>query len=500
MTKYFRNPFVLTLGSGLIAGYTIIHGIFMLAWVSFIPLFIALHQKTLKQSMVLGMAFGFASVLNCLWMVTLTSSFTGSGLFMGLMAMLICTVVAVLFRAFMMFGLFFINSINSNSLFFKASAVAFAWVLMEMVWTIPLSGMPWINYHTGDTLLGNFYAIQPAAYFGVHVLTFAVIFVNYLFASLVLQKKWKKLFLPVLFIFFYLGAGWVSVQWFDEHLSPSGKSFTVALLTDNVPPETKWNDRTGNMIVENIFELNREAVRLRPNIILWSESAVPWTYRPDDDLLKEVHKITDTAQITQLVGMNTDYSGKQVYNSLYCILPDDSIAGRYDKSTLLDFIEKRVGGILVPFFSDNGFYVKEGQNPVPLKTPYGKAGVMICNESFLSSTAVNMARKGAEFLVNPSNDGWFRETAIVEMHFYNARLRAVETRKDVVVNSNNGFCGLIEASGRISLEKRSKQSFVEPVIVTPNNKLTLYTEFPNLFIYMSVLIVVGFLCLNYKSK
>ena len=493
MLKYLKNPFVLSFISGLFAGYSILNGVFILAWVCFVPLFIALHKKTLKQSLILGIIFGFATYLNGFWMITLTSSFTGSGIGIGLMLMFICTLVTVLFRALMMLVLFFISSIKNNHLIVNALNFATAVVLIETVWNLPLSGLPWLYYHTGDTLLENLYAIQPAAYFGIHILTFAVIFSNYLFASLIIQKKWRKLHLPVLFILLYLFSGWVLVQLFDKKLSPSGKPFKVAILTDNVPPETKWNDATGNQIVANILDLNKKASELKPNIILWSESAIPWTYRPNDDLLKEIHKITDPNQITHLLGMNTDFSGNMLYNSVYCILPNGTVSGRYDKSKSLDFIEGRIGGILVPFFSTEGFYVKEGENPKPLETPYGKAGVMICNESFLSGSAVNMAKKGAEFLVNPSNDGWFRETAIVGMHFLNARLRAVETRKDIVINSNNGLCAMVEASGRIALKRKASEPFVELVTVTPNNECSFYTSYPNLFIYLCVIYLVSFI-------
>lgn len=486
MPKFLKNPVVLTFMSGLIAGYTILHSVFILAWVCFVPLFVALHQKTLKQSVMLGMVFGFASYLNCLWIVTLTSTFTGSGIVIGLMVMLVCTLVTVLYRVLMMLGLFFISSFKSKNLIVNALNFASAWVLMEMVWNLPLSGLPWLHYYTGDTLLGSYFAIQPAAFFGVYILTFAVIFSNYLFASVLLQKNWRKLYIPVVFILFYLLAGWVSVQLFDNKLSPSKKSFTIAVLADNIPPETKWDDRSGNIIVADILDLNRKASTLKPNVILWSESAIPWTFRTDDDLLNEIHKITAPNQITHLLGMNTDCSGKMVYNSLYCILPNGSVSGRYDKSTSLDFIEGKIAGLLVPFFSDNGFYVKTGHDPIPLETPYGKAGVMICNESFLSESAGNMVKKGAEFLVCPSNDGWFRESPIVGMHFYNARLRAVETRKDIVVNSNNGFCGMIDASGKIILKRMDHVPFVEMTSVTPNTVSSFYTLYPYFFIYLCI--------------
>ena len=95
-----------------------------------------------------------------------------------------------------------------------------------------------------------------------------------------------------------------------------------------------------------------------------------------------------------------------------------------------------------------------------------------------------MAKRGAEFFCNMGNDGWFNNTYIVRIHFYNTRLRAVETRKDVVVNCNNGYSGLIEASGNIAEQEKSTDPFVKIADVYPNNYQTLAAAFPLLFIYI----------------
>jgi apolipoprotein N-acyltransferase len=190
--------------------------------------------------------------------------------------------------------------------------------------------------------------------------------------------------------------------------------------------------------------------------------------------------------------MNTAISDDVVGNSAYCLLPGGKLAGRYDKTTPLLFIEQPWQGILLPFFSANGYSVQPGNNHSPLPTPYGKAGILICNESVLPQAAAGMVQHGAQFLLNLSNDGWFRDTYLVNSHFYNARLRAVETRKDLAINSNNGRCGLVSASGRIDDGSL--------VTIRPNDSKTIAVRYPALPACICCILLFSIIIIHKKTK
>jgi len=85
-------------------------------------------------------------------------------------------------------------------------------------------------------------------------------------------------------------------------------------------------------------------------MILWSESAVPWTYRPNDDLVNEILKMSSPAHVTNILGINTDYLEDEVYNSVYCYYPMVKLQDDMIKELLLSFIEKPFAGIIFPFF------------------------------------------------------------------------------------------------------------------------------------------------------
>ena len=245
------------------------------------------------------------------------------------------------------------------------------------------------------------------------------------------------------------------------------------------------------MLVQRLLDLNKAAVAQNPDIILWSESAVPWTYRKDDDLVNEILKESAPSKATHILGINTEVENNVVNNSAYCILANGDVAARYDKQYLLSFIEKPFAGINIPFFSSRGFLVSDDKaHSAPLQTPHGKAGIMICNEAAIEKPALELAQNGAEFFCNMSNDGWFNDTYIIRSHFLSARLRAVETRKDVVVNCNNGFSGSIDAAGNIIEQEKNTEPFIKIAEVHPNQYKSLATKSPMLFIYVCIAYVL----------
>lgn len=493
MQKIINKPWVLAIISGILTYTAICHINFLSSWICYVPLFAAIYNKPATQTFKIVLVFGFTfSCLAFFWMIPGAERFTGYSMLYGVGVFLISAIFYSFFcGAFLScfsilkktdnnLGFFFINSILAGAIFCIAEA------LLMLVST----GLPWFDVHSGNGLAENIYAIQPASVFGVHIMSFIAVAVNYLIAIIVVKKLWIKLYIPAAVILVYLFSGFILFQTFNNTL-PETKSFNVAILAENITPDIAWDDNTGNILVQKLLDLNRLAVSMKPDMALWSESAIPWTYRKDDDLVKEVFKITDQANITHILGINTAYKDNEVYNSAYCILPGGNVTGRYDKQYLLSFIEKPLNGWLMPFFSSKGYTaLNDTAHSKPLATPFGKAGFLICNEAAIPAAAANQVKQGAQFLFNMSNDGWFNDTYIINLHFYYARLRAAESRKDLAVNSNNGFSGLIRASGDIEEKEISKEPFVKMVSMQPNNYITTATLYPKIFVYGCVLFII----------
>ena len=494
MRKFIYNDTALVIISGLLTALSTNKAVFILAWVCYIPLFIIIAKQQSKKAVKSGLVFGLSIALSSFyWMIPGAGRFTGSSVIYGILVYIVSSIILSTF-----FGLialcFAVLKRNftgkTGNILLNAILAACIFTIAEALFMAFSKHFPWFDFHTGNAIANNLYAIQPAEYFGVHILTFVVVLVNYLAASFILQKQWLKLAIPAGIITVYLIAG-IAIN--NKYIDTQEHSVSVAILSQNTPPETKWNDNTGDALAGKMIDMARTAATMKPDIALWSESAVPWTYRKDDDLVNEILKVTASAKVTHILGINTEYSKKEVYNSAYCLLPDRTVTGRYDKQVLLSLIETPVAGFIFPFMSGGGFYERPGLYDKPLNTPYGKAGIIICNEATVPSASYNQVKNGAKFILNLSNDGWFSNSYLVDLHFYNVRLRAVETRKDIVVNSNTGYSGLVKASGEIIMKKKSPASFVDVVNVVPNNYKTLVVTHPLLFVYLCIVGLLYFI-------
>ncbi|NLD21741.1 MAG: hypothetical protein GX664_04580 [Bacteroidales bacterium] len=103
-----------------------------------------------------------------------------------------------------------------------------------------------------------------------------------------------------------------------------------------------------------------------------------------------------------------------------------------------------------------------------------KVGAMICYESIYSEYYRKTALFGADFVAVITNDGWWGDTPGYHQHFRFARLRAIETRRDVVHVANTGISGFINQRGDVL----QKTGWWEPVAIKDNihanDALTFY--------------------------
>lgn len=502
MGKNLFNYITASIVSGILVFFSVGHVIFIANWLCFVPLFCVLVTCNKKDAFRAGVIFGVSlAVPSFYWMIPGAQRFTGSSSLYGVIVFLFSAAMLSLYFASLNYLFSWLRSNVKSKYFFILDAVLIAAIYTsgEALLMNITTGMPWFGFHSGNGLLQNIFSIQPASVFGMHVLSFIVILVNYFIAIAIRERKWLQLSIPVVLIGLYIGWGYILFDNTKKENS-SGKEIRTAILNENIKPEIKWDDKNGNTLVASLLRLDSLATLQKPDIILWSESAIPWTYRPNDDLVKELLRISAVTKPTHLLGMNADYTDTYVYNSVYAIAPDGTVQGRYDKRFLLSFIESPFAGFSFPFFSSNGFLVHQGESADPLQTNYGNAGVMICNESTLPQTAASMVHNGADFLVNLSNDGWFSNTYLTDLHFWNVRLRAVETRRDIAVNSNNGYTGLVSASGTILMQERSNEPFVKIVSITPHDDISLAVTMPLLFIYLCSLYIVVIFIMNITRK
>jgi apolipoprotein N-acyltransferase len=81
-------------------------------------------------------------------------------------------------------------------------------------------------------------------------------------------------------------------------------------------------------------------------------------------------------------------------------------------------------------------------------TDVGKIGMLICYEGVFPSITNDTVRRGAEVLVNITNDAWFGRSSAPYQHFTSYVFRAIETDRYVLRAANTGISAVIDPRGR----------------------------------------------------
>lgn len=150
-----------------------------------------------------------------------------------------------------------------------------------------------------------------------------------------------------------------------------------------------------------------------------------------------------------------------------------------------------------------GYYLPgEDATLLPLVTRAGRTlqlGTPICHEQQFPAFWAEWARDGADVFVHLSFESWFGNRTF-QTHFVNiARLRAIENRRSIVRSSNGGFSVYVDAFGHIYNPGRGREGTVTaPVNIYPGT--TLYTRFPNLFMLVCLLGLMGLGGIHYFAQ
>jgi len=154
------------------------------------------------------------------------------------------------------------------------------------------------------------------------------------------------------------------------------------------------------------------------------------------------------------------------HNSAYLFRPggQGGPMERYDKIHLVPFgeyvpLDEYLAFLLVAVPYRKGF--QPGRRAVLMEVAGSRFGVLICFEDvfprLVRRFVVRQDGGGADFLINISNDGWFKGSHELDQHLAMCRLRAVEFRTGIVRCCNTGISAIIDPDGSIQTIVRDER-------------------------------------------
>lgn len=126
--------------------------------------------------------------------------------------------------------------------------------------------------------------------------------------------------------------------------------------------------------------------------------------------------------------------------------------------------------------------------------PYnaGKLAPIICYESIYGEFVTDYVKKGANFLAIMTNDSWWGVTQGHKQLLAYAKLRAIETRREIARSANSGISAHIDARGNIMADTLYGDKTTLYAKVNLYDHTTFYTRAGDLISRMMVF-VLGFL-------
>ena len=230
-----------------------------------------------------------------------------------------------------------------------------------------------------------------------------------------------------------------------------GARTRVALVQGAIEPELRFRAEFRSANFARHLELSTQAAARHPRLILWPEFAAEFYLREATPQRAELERFARESGIGFVVGA-PDYRftrrATEYFNSVF-VLEDGVLAPRYDKVHLMPFSETNPLRAFVAIGED--FYTA-GRDAKPVATRAGRLGMLLCSEAMLPGHAGELTRAGAELLVNPTNDGWFRDRGAARQQLAAVALRAIENRRSVLRPAASGYTAVIDPHGRVVAE------------------------------------------------
>jgi apolipoprotein N-acyltransferase len=392
--------------------------------------------------------------------------------------------------------------------------LAIGWCAYEYFKSVGFLGYPWglVAYPVGSFLP----LVQFVDITGVWGLSFLMALVNSLVAEYALAGRTLHFLRQGAFAVVLVAAALVygSVRM----ALPIHHETTASLLLvqQNADP---WNEGQANDASLQVnIDLTAEGARQSspaPDLAAWSESSVTSVYVENGSQLTPA--INPLVPAVRRIGIPVLFGGivildranQQAMNAAVLMSPQGTVVDTYGKMHPVPFAEsipfyefaavrrffRNVVGIWNPWVN--------GERYTMFKVPLHAGGELtfgtpICFEDAFADLCRGYITRGADLMVNITNDSWSKTWSSEIQHFAVARFRAIENRRVLVRSTNGGLSAVVGPWGEI----RSRMPFFEStwrvvdVPVYRENGLTPYTRFGDWFprllgLFLLVVLVAG---------
>lgn len=379
------------------------------------------------------------------------------------------------------------------------------WTAMELLWP---SLFPW---RVGQSQLIWPPVVQIAEITGAYGVTFLVVWgggLIYRGANGLFPRNgrsaagppflWHATAFAVVMVLVLIFGRW-RIEQVEKHLADR-ESFRVAV----VQPGTRALLRA-NMCSEISRDLPKDV-----QLVVWPETAIgPVSMQFNDFGSEEQLKADGRPPESPLVGPrcywlvgadSVQLEPEIYFNSAILVGPNQRILSRYHKRQLIPFGEYIPGEHWFPSlrrFSPWDVLFSAGISADPLVMgDEARLGICICYEDLLPSLCRESVFRGADILVNLTNDAWFGDSHALMQHQQLATFRTIENRRCLVRCTTTGSTAIISPTGRVERQAPLNRPAALVVDVKTCQIETFCSRWGDVFGWSCVLLTIGGVLFN----
>jgi apolipoprotein N-acyltransferase len=457
-----------------------------LAFFAFVPYLAFVAKSNSKQSFWCGFLFGFVVTSITLYSIILVELIA----FIGLLIIL-----PLYFAVFT----FLIKKVQIRFTNIFLWFFPIIWIAFEHFMTLGPLNFPWLN--VGYSITNYHCLIQFADIFGIYGISFLILIINVLIYKFLLGRKKALIIIACIFVIWF-GYG----NYKDKAVKLQKENLKIGIVQISIPEEDKLNPALLDSTIEEYGkQLSILANKDSVDLVIFPESAI-FTYLLHERLYKKrISNMTKTNNVNLVTGFS-DYKVKwknrrqsyQYFNSATMIDRWGNFLPKYDKIRLVPFGER------IPLLST--FPILEKLQFGQANFEYGthhrlyeingyKFSITICFEGAFPELNRQYVNDGADFIVNITNDAWYKKTAITREHARNCIIRAVENRISILRAANTGISYIVNPKGKV-LQRADiyQKKNISDFLFTTKSKNTFFGKagflFPKICFLLAILLIV----------
>ncbi|QPH41599.1 apolipoprotein N-acyltransferase [Pedobacter endophyticus] len=502
--------------------------------IALVPLFIALeavgNRVTPKTGrhifLTAGLTFLVWNTASIYWVYNAISAYNGA--LTAIPVLIIPYGLGALLMTFA-FWLYYRLSKYANKRIAYLGLISFYIALeyLQQTWDL---AFPWMTL--GNGLAGMHQLAQWYDYTGVYGGSLWILLSNILafeayrkFKSQTGYLKFRPWAIWVLVVIIPIGISltkyFTSVQ--------KGTPSNVVVVQPNIDPYLKLSDIPPAEQIKILTHLTDSLAQPNTEYIIWPETAIPIyadeerirTYQEIIDLQNYLNKYKNGSLITGIetikvypdkrtVSAKFDDRSGQYYDNFNSAMQLENSANIqfYHKSKLVPGAEKmpfpKVFSFMDGVFSKLGGSVSGWGWQEKPSVLYAQSGIgaapVVCYESLWGDWIGQQVKDGAQFIAIITNDGWWGNTSGKDQHEMYAKLRAIETRRDVARSANTGISCFINQRGDVTQSTKWWTRTALKADINLNDEITFYVKSGDVIAkFLSVLAIILALIIPYKK-